>query len=511
MSQEITANNKRIAKNTLYMYIRMGITMLVQLYTARVVLQVLGVEDYGIYNIVGSVIIAFNYLSVPLGSAIQRFYNFELGRNKLEQLNSVFNHSLFIYLILSVILFLVIEIIGLWFVNNHMQMPQLRMDAAKWAFHFSLICFIVNLCKMPFESLIIAHEKMAFYAYISIVDVLLKLGNVFFLLLIPFDKLKIYSVNQLIIAIVIFTCVYVFCKKKFRYIYIKKVWDKSVFKSLLGFSSWSLFGAIAAMSANQGLNVLLNMFYGVVINAAMGIANQVNNSVSHFVSNFQVAFRPQLIKSYASGDIDYLKTMITRTAKYSYLLLFAIICPLVFNLDFILKIWLVDVPTYTKEFCAFILIYTLLETLSGPMVTVVQATGRIKKYQLIISAVIFMNIILSYFFLELGFPPVIVLQVKCLLDCLYLAIRLVFMRRMVQYSILTFVKEVIIPVITISSVSVVALLIMSYYIELGWVYLILSILLFLIIYIPLCIFWGIKTNERKAIFNIVKSKVNKHG
>lgn len=509
MSQSTVASNKRIAKNTVYMYIRMGITMLVQLYTARIVLQVLGVEDYGIYNIVGSVIVAFNYLSIPLGSAIQRFYNFELGRNNLTRLNSVFNHSFYIYLVMSILLFVIIEIVGLWFVNYHMQMPYIRMEAAKWAFHFSVISFIINLCKMPFEALIIAHERMSFYAYISIVDVFLKLGNVFLLLVVPFDKLKIYSINQFLITVIIFSCIYFFCRKKFSYICIKRVWDKSIFRSLLSFSGWSLFGATAAMTANQGLNVLLNLFYGVVVNAAMGIANQVNNSVNQFVYNFQVAFRPQLIKSYASGEIDYLKTMITRTSKYSYLLMFAIICPLVFNMDFILKLWLGDVPKYTREFCVFMLIYTLLEALSGPMITVVQATGRIKKYQLIISSVIFLNIILSYIFLKFGYPPVIVLQIKCSLDCLYLIVRLLFMKNMVKYSMNQFVQDVVFPILLISGASVFVLLLLSYYIESGLFFLLTSIIVFIVIYIPTCAFVAMSYSERSFVYNFLKNKLIK--
>lgn len=506
-----TSNSKRMAKNTLFMYFRMGITMLVTLFTSRIVLQVLGVDDYGIYNIVGSVVVAFSFLSGPLGAATQRFYNFELGKNDTDRLNSVFNHSVIIYSILCAILFVVIEIGGLWFIANKMQLPPERMYAAQWAFQFSILCFIIGLIRMPFESLIIAHERMSFYAYVSIVEVVLKLINVYVLMFVTMDKLILYAFNQVIIALIIIGCIYIFCKKSFQYIYFKRMWDKDMFRSLMSFSGWSLFGSLASMTANQGLNILLNVFYGVVVNAAMGIANQVSNAVNQFVINFQIAFRPQLIKSYANNEIAELRTLISRTSKFSFLLLFAIACPLIFNLQFLLEIWLGkdSVPEYSDAFTTCILIYALLETLSAPMCTVIQATGRIKTYQLVISAIMFCNILLSYVFLKLGYPPVVVLEIKCCLDCVYLFTRMFFMRNMVGFSIREYSLKVLLPLIIVVSISSLVTYLASHIIDNGWITLFVSTSIFLTIYTPLCLYVGMASNERNKIIKFALNKIKK--
>ena len=381
------SNNKRIAKNTMFLYIRMGVSMLVGLYTSRVVLQALGVEDYGIYNVVGSFIVAFTFISGPLGTATQRFLNFELGKGECGRLNKVLNLSLYIYIILAAILFVVIEIVGVWFLNCKMQIPAERLNAATFAFHMSVLTLLLSLVKTPFEALIIAYEKMSFYAYASIADVVLKLLNALILVCFSFDKLKVYSINLLIIAFVVNGLIVFYCVCNFKNVKIQSPRDNRdpcLFKELMSFSGWSLFGSVANMTANQGLNLLLNIFFGVVVNAAMGVATQVSAAINQFVSNFQVAFKPQLIKYYASGELDALRKLIMSASKYSYLLLFALVCPVVFNIDIILYLWLKNPPQYAAGFCVMMLIYALLESLSAPMWMTVQATGNIKKYQIVV-------------------------------------------------------------------------------------------------------------------------------
>lgn len=487
----------------------MGITMLVQLYTSRIVLNSLGVNDYGIYNVVGSVIVAFSFISGPLGTATQRFYNFELGKNNKQGVNSIFNHSVLIYLILSLILFVVIEVAGIWFINNKMQLPASRLDAAMWAFHLSVLGFVFSLIKIPFESLIVAHEKMDFYAYVSIADVLLKLLNAFSLLYITIDKLKLYSVNQLVIAIVILCCVIAFCKRQFNYIHINRTYNKVIFKQLLNFSGWSLFGSVASMTANQGLNILLNAFFGVAINAAMGIATQINAAINQFVTNFQIAFRPQIIKSYAANEIEMLHKLIFNTSKYSYLLLLGLVCPIIMNIEFILRIWLKNVPAYTSEFAIFMLVYALLETLSAPMWMTVQATGKIRNYQLVISSLISMNIFVSYIFLKIGYPPSTVLVTKCFMDMLYLVTRLYFMRNLIQFSIMQYTKEVLsrIGVITVVCVFVILTLNRSMPKELTRLFLGTSV--FMLFYCGSVYYIALKKNERQKIIKFISQKINK--
>lgn len=510
-NQNITnANNKRIAKNTLFLYIRMGISMIVQLYTSRIVLQNLGVTDYGIYNIVATFIIAFTYISGPLGTATQRFLNFELGKKQEGKVELVFNISLYIYIILGILFFLIIEIVGIWFLNNRMQIPIDRLDTANFVFHMSTLAIVFNLIKTPFESLIIAHERMAFYAYISIVDVLLKLLNAASLIWFTFDKLKLYSVNLLVISIVILFCFIIFCSQQFRNIRFNKLWDKNIFKEMLSFSGWNLFGSIATMTSNQGLSIVLNLFYGVVINASMGIASQVSSAITQFATNFQIAFRPQIVKYYAADEIQSLKLLINRTSKYSYLLLFVLVCPLCFNIDFILEKWLGVVPKYAAVFCICMSVYALIDTLSAPMWMAIQATGIVKKYQLVISSTMFLNIVLAYVFLKLGFRPSIVLEVKCVLDILYLCIRLYFLRILISFSIIDYIKDTIVKILTVTILSILSMIILSmFYHEKSWNFLLISSM-FLTILITIEI-WLIALNkgEKDKLINFIISRIKR--
>lgn len=499
-------NNRRIAKNTFYLYLRMGITMLVQLYTSRIVLQALGIEDYGIYNIVGSVVVMFSFISGPLGTATQRFYNFELGKKDGGNLNTIFNISLYCFLILALVMFLLVELGGVWYISNKMNLPPDRTGAAMFVFQFSLLTFLLSLVKTPFESLIIAHENMSYYAYVSILDVVLKLLNAFSLTWFLGDKLKLYAVNHLVIALIIFMCVQFYCHRRFTAIRIAKVWDSGIFKSMASFSGWSLFGSVASMSANQGLNLLLNFFYGVTVNAAVGVANQVSAAVNQFVGNFQIAFRPQIVKYYSGEELDALRALVHNTAKYSYFLLFALACPVMFNAQFLLEIWLGKVPEFASAFVVLNLIYLLLETLSAPMWMTIQATGKIRNYQIVISSVIFLNIIISYFFLKAGYSPTVVMEIKCCLDLAYLAIRLLFMRAKIQFSIREFARKVLLPVSLVTALSVIPTAILSYLDLEGWKYLIASVLTFMVFYMTSVFFIGIGRSERERVLVLLKRK-----
>ena len=488
----------------------MGIIMLVQLYTSRIVLNTLGVDDYGIYNVVGSVVVMFSFISGPLGTATQRFFNYELGRKNDGKLNLVFNLSLYCYLILAIMMFLIIEVGGVWYIENKMNLPESRLNAAMFAFQMSLISFIFQLIKTPFESLIVAHERMSFYAYTSILDVFLKLGNAYSLMWFGIDKLKLYSVNQLIISMIIVLTILLYCRKQFVNVRITKVWDKKVFTSLLSFSGWSLFGSVASMSANQGLNLLLNYFYGVAVNAAVGIANQVSAAVNQFVSNFQIAYRPQIVKYYAGDDYVSLRKLIINTSKYSYLLLFLLSCPIIFNIHFILKVWLGSVPQYAGEFVILNIIYMLLETLSAPMWMTVQATGKIRNYQLIISSIILLNIFLSFIFLSWGYSPLVVMEIKCILDIIYLIVRLVFMKKKVQLPIVDFVKQVLLQIIPITIVSCLVMFLLDSPEFNEIQYLGISAISFFAMYIPLVFYVCVSKEDRNKLRHFIINKIQKN-
>lgn len=431
----------------MFLYIRMVVIMLVQLYTSRVILQTLGVEDYGIYNIVGAVVISLSFITGPLSTATQRFLSFELGKKNTGRIKDIFSMSLIVYGILSIILLIVAETVGLWFLNHKMDIPADRLYAANWVFQCSIITFIINILNTPFNSAIIAYEKMSFYAYISIFEAIAKLAIVYFLLLYTQDKLILYSILIVIITILITTIYKIYCNKYLPEIKFHITKNIKLLKQLLSFSGWSLFGSMANMSADQGINMLLNLFFGVTVNAAMGIANQVSSAINQFVGNFQTAFRPQIVKSYAERNTDYLHFLIYKSCKFSILLLYTIILPIFLNLNIILYYWLGEnVPIYTERFCKLILISSLIDSLSSPLWITIHATGRIKKYQLGISSLMFCNIILSYIFLRQGYPPETVLKIKCILTVFYFIFRFYIVHRQINLSVKQFYRSVLYPI-----------------------------------------------------------------
>lgn len=486
----------------------MGLVMLVQLYTSRIVLANLGVDNYGIYNVVASFIVAFTFIKGPLNSATQRFLNFEIGKGNVSQVNLVFNISLRIYAVLALVLIVLIGFSGEWFINNKMQIPIDRIPAAQWCFYCSLLALAFNIMKTPFSAMVIANEKMSFFAYTSIIEVVFKLLNAFSLEIFDYDKLKIYAINHLIIDA--FLCIWFlfYCKRNFIAAEFKNIFDKKLFKEMISFSSWTLFGSIAVMTANQGLNILLNIFYGLAINAAMGIASQVNSATRHFVSNFQTAYKPQIVKYYAQEKYSELAELIYNSAKYSYLLLFAIVCPLIFNIEYVLNLWLKTPPESAGIFCVYMFIYSLLETLSAPMWMSIQASGKIKKYQLCISSAMVMNIILSYIFLSYGAAAVRVLQIKCVLDVLYFIIRFCFLKRIIKFSFVCYLKRVLWKIACVSVISAGVLYFVSYKTE-NFERLVLSIISFGVVYFTTTYFIAIDKETRKKIILKIRKKIKK--
>lgn len=507
MDTKYQANNKRIAKNTFILYVRMGITMIVQLYTSRVVLQALGVIDYGIYNIVGTVVVMFSFISNPLSTATQRFYNYELGRSDFNKLNKVFNISIYIYAIIAIVMFLLMEPIGCWYIMKQMNIPAERINAAIIAFQFSLFSFLFSLIRTPYQSMIIANERMSFFAYVSIFEVILKLINAFSLSWFGFDRLIMFTLNQCSISIIYFILVLIYSKKEFLATKLRLIWDKQLFRQLFSFTGWSLFGSLASMSADQGVNVIINHFYGVTVNAAVGIASQVSSAVNQFVANFQVAFRPQMVKLYASDEQEALKNLIFSSAKFSYLLLFAIACPIIYNIDLLLKLWLGNVPQYANEFVIFNIVYMLLETISAPLWMTIQATGKIKTYQLIISAVMFLNIVFSVIFLSAGFSPVVVIIIKCILAIVYFVVRILVVRKKIDLSILSFIYKVIIPIVFVTILSSLVYVISFKFVSKSVSMMIVTTFVFYIVYLPSVISFCLSKSEREYLFSVIRNRL----
>ena len=427
--------------------------MLISLYTVRIKLDILGITDYGIYNIVGGVVVLFTFINSAMTQATQRFLNFAIGQNDKEQVRNVFSTSFIIHILIASIIVILAETVGLWFFYNVLNIPLDRQNAAFWVYQFSILVTVINILHVPYRAIIIAHEKMSFYALLSIIEALLRLGIVFLLVLILFDKLIVYAFLVSIVSLIVLFIHKIYCNKMFEAAHFRLCKDKDLFKNLASFSGWSIFGSFSEMTRNNGTNILLNTFYGVALNAAMGIAAQVNSAINSFVNNFQTAFRPQIIKLYAAKEYESFMKLVFRSSKASFLLIFFFVLPFILNADFILHLWLGNVPEYAVVFTQLILLNSLELSLIEPLVMSIQATGKIKKYQIIYSCFNLANLPISFLFLWLGFSPVYVLITRIGLNFIAIIWRIFFLRKRIDLKILHFLREVIVPVFLIVLIS----------------------------------------------------------
>ena len=435
-------NTSRIAKNTLLLYFRMLLTMGVSLYTSRVILSALGVEDYGIYNVVGGVVAMFGILSRSLSSAISRFITFELGKGDFEKLKRIFCTSVNIQVILIAIIAILMETIGIWFLNNKMVIPEERLAAANWVFQFSMVTFAVNLLSVPYNAAIIAHEKMSAFAYISVAEVILKLIVAFIITYNPFDRLVYYGLLIMIVGMINRSIYAIYCKRHFEETKYSFVFDKELMKEMFGFAGWNFIGSSSALLRDQGGNILINLFFGPTVNAARGIAMQVSSAAHSFVSSFMTAVNPQITKSYAVGERDYMMKLVFQSAKFSFFILLFITLPIIVSTSYILKIWLVDVPENSVVFVRLVLLFVLSETLANPLVMLMQATGKIRNYQLIVGGFQMLNFPITYICYKLGAPSESVFWVAICVSVVCEISRLIMLKRMVELPMSDFLKKV---------------------------------------------------------------------
>ena len=456
MSTQTSNNNKRIAKNTLLLYFRMLFMMVVSLYTSRVILNALGVEDFGIYNVVGGVVAMFSVISGSLSAAISRFITYELGKGDQSKLNKIFSASVTIQLLLSLIIVVLIESVGVWFLNAKMTIPLDRMVAANWVLQFSIVTFVINLISVPYNAAIIAHEKMSAFAYISILEAVGKLAIAFLIMVSPIDRLVFYAILMCVVAIIVRFAYGYYCKRNFAECTYHFHWDKKILMNMFGFAGWNFIGSSASVLRDQGVNVILNLFCGPVVNAARGIAIQVNSAISGFVNNFMVALNPQITKSFATKDFEYMFSLIFQGSRFSFYLLLILSMPVLINTDYILLIWLKTVPEYAVVFVKLTLILAMLESLSYPLVTAMLATGNIKKYQIWAGGLNLMNFPLSYVVLKLGYTPYATMYIAIVISIGCLLLRLKLLSAMIKLPSILFLKRV---VLNISLVSIVAFVI----------------------------------------------------
>ena len=447
-------NNKRIAKNTILLYFRMLLLMFVSLYTSRVVLKALGVDDYGIYNVVGGMVAMFSLFSGSFTIAISRFITFELGKGDEKKLNSVFSTSVTIQLILGGLIILLSEPIGIWFLNHKMIIPEERLVAANFVLQFSIVTFFINLISVPYNAAIIAHEKMSAFAYISIIEALGKLLIAYLIVISPFDRLILYAFLMFFIALVVRFIYGSYCKKHFRECSYKFILDKNLLRTMFGFAGWNFLGSGSYILMTQGVNVLINMFFGVALNAARGIANQVDNALVMFANNFTTAINPQITKSYAIQDLTYMHQLICAGSKYSFFLLWIFALPVMLESDFILQIWLGTVPEFAATFLQYTLCISLLSVVSNTMVTSIQATGDIRNYQIIVGGLGMLVLPLAYVFYKLGFSVEWAYIIHFSIFVCQFISRLFLLKRKINLSIMLFLKETVYPDIKILIPSV---------------------------------------------------------
>lgn len=485
----------------------MIVVMLVSLYVTRIVLEVLGDEDYGIYNIVGGIVVLVSFINNSLTTATQRFLSYALGQNDIDYSHKIFNNSIICYALISLCIIVLSETLGLWFVNTQLSLPPDRYYSANIVYQMAILTFVINIIKIPFESTIIATERMSFYAYLCIIEAILKLGAVGTLIFIKGDKLIDYSILMMLVSFGCMIAFKIYCSNIIGY-KIKFSFNKSIFRDLFEYTGWSMFGGTANVLMRQGGNILMNIFFGVMINAAFGIASQVNNAVSSLVNSFQTAFRPQITKLYAANEKKQLELLICRTSRFSFYLILFIFIPLGFNINPILHFWLNRVPDYTANFSILLLTYCAIDAIQGPLIMLIYAHKNIKSYQLWLSSLIILNLPISYYLLKLGAPPQTVLMVSVILNFITAIVRTWYIKSFSNFAPSLYVKKVLIKSILVLSFSLLFCTSVHYIIpqyDYRWIF---SCILCVII-VGFCILLiGLERPERQFIIIKLKNLVN---
>lgn len=498
-------NNKRIAKNTIVLYIRTIFTMIVSLYTSRVILNALGVEDYGINNVVGGLVSMFSVMSSSLSSAIARFMTFELGKGDMERLKNIFCTSVNIQIFMAIIVFAVGAIVGFIFLNYKMSIPADRLYAANWVLFCSLLSFSVGLLSVPYDSCIVAHERMDVFAYMSILGTVLKLIIVYMIYISPFDKLITYSLLYLIVSIIIRFIYSIYCNRNFEECKYETKIDKSLLKEMSCFAGWNFFGNTAYILNTQGVNMLINVFFGVTMNAARGIAVQVQGAILQFVNNFTTAVNPQITKSYASGNYEQLYSLICQGSKYTFYLLLIFTVPVYVEAEIILKTWLGIVPEYTVVFLRLILISSYVTILGNTSLTAIMATGNIKNYQIVITIAGCLVFPVTWIVFKMGMPVTYTYYVYIIIYFFLNFIRLYYLKHLIKLPPIRFLKEVLLNIILVSVPSFLIPFIFIRYVEPSFLRVIYTSIISVCANIIMIYYIGLKESERQFI----KSKIIK--
>ena len=448
-------NTHRIVKNTGFLYIRMLVMMVIGFITTRVMLEALGVDNYGINNVVGGLVSMFSMLSASLSGAVSRFFTFGLGKGDMKHLRVVFSTSINIHIVLAVIVLVAIETAGVWFLNHRMVIAPDRLDAANWVLQCSTIIFAINLLSVPYRAAIIAHERMSAFVYLTIFDATAKLLIVCAVYFYGGDKLKLLAVLNIIPTIISQVIYWRYCKHNFVECRYQYVYDKKLFAEIFSFAGWSFIGNTAGLMKNEGVNVVINLFAGTAINTARGIAMQVNGIVMQFISNFTMALNPQIIKDYASGQLERMHKLMFQGTKLSYYIFMILSIPIIFEIEPFLQVWLGEVPAHTVLFTRLVMVLSLAEIVSHTLITAQTATGKIKVYQMVVGGILLLNLPISYLLLRWGCFPEVTVVVAIIVSQLCLVARLCFLRKMIDLPVMEFIKKVYCNVIVVTAISLI--------------------------------------------------------
>ncbi len=485
------------------MYLRMFVILGVSLYTARVIINTLGIEDYGIYNIVGGIVILFSFINISIKNSFQRFISYELGRNNIIEMHRIVGASIKIVALISIIFVLLSETIGLWFVINKLQIPENRFFASLMVYHISVLTFVVNLFQAPFQAIVISHEKLSFFAVYSIIDVILKLIVAWCIVFSTTDKLIFYAFLILIVTLVNLVVISLYSKNVLSIPFFFNA-KKDQYRSIFSYSAWSMVNSSTVIVAQQGGNILLNIFNGVIANGAFAIANQVSAAINGFVSNFQSAFNPQIVKSYAAKEYDELYKLINRTSLLSYYLLLVISMPVLLECKYILELWLGVCPRYASGFCGLMIIYFLIDAAQAPLWMLIYATGNIKGYQIWTGIINIFNIPLSATLLFMGFSVYWVFIVRVLLNLLCAIIRPIYLNHLVPaFNVQNYVSNCVVPIIKVSVIISIIVFCLYKYSTMSEI---MNILISLTTTISIVWLLGISKEEKYTITKLIKNK-----
>ena len=509
MTVESASNNKRIAKNTILLYFRMFVMMAIGLFTSRVILDALGASDYGIYNVVGGLVTMFSVLTGAMSVATSRFLTFALGVGNKEQLRKTFVTAVNIHLLIAVAMIVIAEVVGIWFLNNKLNIPTERMGAANIVLQFSIATFVINLINVPYTSSIISHERMGIYAYFTLYDVFVKLLIVYALYVSPIDRLVIYELLLCLANLTTQIIYWIYCKRKFEECRYSFCLDKTLLKKMFGFIGWAFWGNAAVVAKDQGMTLLLNIFCGTLVNAAQGVANQVNSMVNRFVTNFMTAVQPQITKQYAAGEYESMNKLIIRSTKFSAFLMLLLIVPIIVNIDDLLGLWLVDVPLHTSSFVSLILFYSFVDCFTTGLVTGILANGKIKKYEIALTITYVINIICAYTILKIGMPPEALYGLLILFKFVVLVVQLFLSRSMFALPLKVYICSMLRYVLPILFLGIILIFLPWHLFDNLLVRLTTSIVCVEFVLLFSIIMLGFETNERNFVYKKMKEITQK--